>query len=334
MKPVWKDSDVKINNVTTSYQYGVEPYNEDRVYNGVAVPKPGNNFVEIRLSDFAKNIVNSDATNFNLDYNTNWYNMPNYVKNIIVVDGDGRIADSEYFYNSYDYNNVDFSEDAAYIIGEPIKKKIYNNGGIYLFSIFNTTDSESDWHIYYDYGDENMEYLWEGDYIDAYTAMVVKISNLPTSGKLVISGLGGILAEYEIVESCNRYNLHYQNAAGGYSTISIDGKRDKRTDNLEFNYYKCRGNNTDYLNPQMVKYNTNITPKWELQTGWITDDESSRMYNIFTSQKVWLEDTENNKIYPVYITNNAVEYKTFTNQGKKKYNYSISVTLANTFIKL
>jgi hypothetical protein len=36
----------------------------------------------------------------------------------------------------------------------------------------------------------------------------------------------------------------------------------------------------------------------------------------------------------VIITNKSVDYKTFTNQGRKKYNYNIDVELANIVKKI
>jgi hypothetical protein len=65
----------------------------------------------------------------------------------------------------------------------------------------------------------------------------------------------------------------------------------------------------------------------------MTDDEASRMHHLLESTEVYLHNLEDDTIIPVNITNNSCEFKTFTNNGKKKFNYEIDVELARTKVR-
>lgn len=338
MNAVWKDKDI---NISTSIpiEYGIEYYSEDSVFSGVAVPKPGTNYASIRISDFAKNMVNStgDINRLLTEQNDEYNILENYCREIVIsapIPNGKTILYADYFYNSYDYNNpTNFETDNIYILSNRIGK-VTNNGNN-LFTLFNTYETEMVVMLAEENEQGARSVVFPNIRIPAMSAVVCSVRDLEVGVNYVFyDNNNNEIYRYKVSESCNRYNLHYQNAMGGYDTISIDGRKDKRTDNLTFDYYKARGNNQDINQPQMNKYKVDITPQWELQTGWINDNESKKMYNIFSSQNMWLEDTETGVIYPVYITNNNVVYKTFTNQGRKKYNYTFSITSSNTLVKL
>ena len=73
-----------------------------------------------------------------------------------------------------------------------------------------------------------------------------------------------------------------------------------------------------------------MTTQYTLYTDYLTDDEASKMYNLLESVNVYLHDLETNKIIAVNITNSTCDYKTFTNNGKKKFYYTINVEESQT----
>jgi hypothetical protein len=345
MIPVWKDKDVYISS-SEPINYSIEYYGGDSVFQGVATPKPNSNSITIRINDFAKNMVNSDVDAdriFGIQGNMDYFIIPNYCKEIAIAnktnEGGSTLLFSDYFCNDYDYNtegnNIygNYSSDEVHLISNKITH--LTDRGYCLFTIFNCWEND----VYIQVTEEDVQ----------GSGGVVLNFPLPAMSAAVVSGRNftpglyyvftdtyddAIIGKYEAVKSCNRYNLHYLNAKGGYDTLPIDGKKDKRTDNLTFEYFKSRGNNQNINMPQMNKFKVDVTPKWELQTGWLTDEQSQKMYNLFTSQKVWLEDIDEGTFTPVYITNNSVDYKTYTNNGKRKVSYTISVTSCNTLVKL
>lgn len=340
MIPVWKDKDVYISS-SESINYSVEYYGGDIVFQGVATPKPNSDSITIRINDFAKNMVNSDVDAdriFDIQGNMDYFIIPNYCKEIAISkpsdDGGSTLLFSDYFCNDYDYNSYyNYSPDEVHLISNKITH--LTNRGYCLFTLFNCWENDVTIQI----TEEDAQ--GGGGVVLNFT--IPAMSAAVVSGRNFTPGLyyyfydnynGVEIDRYEAVKSCNRYNLHYINAKGGYDTLPIDGKKDKRTDNLTFEYYKSKGNNQNINMPQMNKFKVDITPKWELQTGWLNDEQSQKMYNLFTSQKVWLEDIDEGTFTPVYITNNSVDYKTYTNNGKKKISYTISVTSCNTLVKL
>lgn len=335
MGAVWKDDDIVLN-VSGATEYVIEQYDQrnwsrEEIYRGVAMPKPNTDYVTIRLSDFAKNICNSDVEGelFN-DMGYSDALIPYYHTELSIIYNNN--SKGKAYYNSYDYNN---DEDLGYVnfISKPIIP--YSNRGYVLLSFYNA-DNDFAYVGIRKKGTDEMYYIEIN--IDPFTGYIVSRGNMEVGeyeiyGSTMANQEMVKIGEFKVVDRCNRYNLHYVNAMGGYSTLPIEGLKDKRTDSFEYNYYKTRGSNQSYTDYQMHKFQTNITPKWELQTGWLNDEQSKQMYHLFGSQKVWLEDIEEGKIYPVYITNNSVDYKTFTNNGKKKVSYTISVTSANTIVK-
>lgn len=334
MTSVWKDKDIVIS-TTEPVEYTVattdeDGATEDAIYTGIASPKPKQNQVKIRLNDFAKNIVNSDVDS-EMFSNYTFLDMPNYCMGVGVHWGDaatGVYSDYEMFTNNYDYiNDAEEKENNIICISNPLKLE-YEDGGHIMFSLFSTFDRDEKT---VEISSSNGDYYNELD-LAPKKAVLFQLSRLPIDTYEVYYEDKSIF-NFKVIPSCHRYRLHYVNAKGGYDTMTVEGLKDKRTDNFEFSYFKSRGNNQSLTDYQMNKFQTNITTQWELQTGWLNDEQSLKMYNLFGSHKVWLEDTEENKIYPVYITNKSVVHKTFTNNGKRKINYTISVTSANTLVK-
>ena len=338
MIPVWKDRDVYIS-ATEPLKYFIEYYGGDTVFEGVAMPKPDTTNITIRINDFAKNMVDSnvDADRiFDIQGDMDYFIIPNYCRKIAIgkrnENGGNTLLFTDYFYNDYDYNSMgSYVYDDVYELNSKLGKVV--GKGHTFFTVFNTYE----YNISFDFG-----YKVVGGVINlgeisipAMTAIILIVRDLPVGAEVYYNFEGfPDVTLGKVVDSCNSYKLHFINAKGGYETLPIDGRKDKRTDSLTFEYYKTRGNNQNINKPQMNKFKVDVTPKWELQTGWLNDEQSQKMYNLFTSQKVWLENIETGEITPVYITNNAVDYKTFTNNGKRKINYTISVTSANTLIKL
>lgn len=130
---------------------------------------------------------------------------------------------------------------------------------------------------------------------------------------------------YKTIPACEaRYSLYYVNSYGGVDVLPFKGGGQKKTDNItRFNYSRSFRNNTPEF--ENVNYMNEIKAVWELQTGWIGDDGSSRMHELVESTIVYLYDAEEKTYTPVVMTDKKLEYKTYRNQGRKFYNYTINV---------
>lgn len=58
----------------------------------------------------------------------------------------------------------------------------------------------------------------------------------------------------------------------------------------------------------------------------MTDAQSSMMHNLLDSNKVYLHNLETGEVFPVTIATNKYEVKTYFNQKRKLYTYTIEFT--------
>lgn len=141
-----------------------------------------------------------------------------------------------------------------------------------------------------------------------------------------IDGGDEITKKMIMTSTCYRYVLYYLNKLGGWSWIFINGK-ELQTDNMSrlsykrnyFPQYSVDMNNVNYLNT--------ISENWEFTTGWLEQSQSKYIIDLLQSNKVYLQDlnANNDEQIPVMIKNSSVDYKTYKNQGRKLYSYTINV---------
>lgn len=130
---------------------------------------------------------------------------------------------------------------------------------------------------------------------------------------------------YKTILACEaRYSLYYVNSYGGVDVLPFKGGGQKKTDNItRFNYSRSFRNNTPEF--ENVNYMNEIKEEYELHTGWMSDEQSMRMHELVESTIVYLYDAEEKTYTPVVMTDKKLEYKTYRNQGRKFYNYTVNV---------
>ena len=121
---------------------------------------------------------------------------------------------------------------------------------------------------------------------------------------------------------CGRYGITYLNRRGGYDFFLFEGRCTKTDDYEVFKYNKTYDNNYNEFGSN--RYMNITTPRWELNTGWLDDDESYRFAkHVVGSNQVYLQDIVAGKTYPVVITDISTEYKTF--DKNKMVSYTLTV---------
>ena len=130
---------------------------------------------------------------------------------------------------------------------------------------------------------------------------------------------------YKAISACDaRYSLYYVNSYGGVDVLPFKGRSFKKTDNItRLNYSRSFRNNT--LEFENVNYMNEIKPAWELNTSFMTDEQSKKMHELVESTIVYLYDAEEQTYTPVVMTDKKLEYKTYFNQGRKFYTYTVNV---------
>ncbi len=139
----------------------------------------------------------------------------------------------------------------------------------------------------------------------------------------VESGSFTTTINYQIDTTNKNYVLYYTNAYGGWDSLLVQGNV-KQTDQIESQTYVRKVLNTTSQFSKN-KYLNTIVPEWTLYTNYLTNTQASKMHHLLESTMVYLHNLEDNKIIPVIITNNSCEYKTYSNQGKNMFYYTIEV---------
>ena len=164
----------------------------------------------------------------------------------------------------------------------------------------------------------------EGDSTYTY---IMPLSNLNYSQGLV----GGTSYRYTVANSvyyimntCYKYALYYLNEYGGYDYMLFGG-RELEKDGLSRLSYKKNYVAQDDMSRNKVDYLTNISEAWSLNTSWLTDSQSEKMISLLATNRAWLHNLETGELFTVNITNSTCEHKTYKNQGRKFYSYTVEV---------
>ena len=132
--------------------------------------------------------------------------------------------------------------------------------------------------------------------------------------------------------TCAKYAIYYLNPLGGWDQLLIEGKVVK-TIKLENKTFKRNfdNNTNDFQNKHYLK---NLTTSYKFTTGYLTDEQAKLMPNLIETTKAYLCELDTNTYIPVLINNNSVDIKTYRNQGRKLFTYTIDVQESqNKFIK-
>ena len=173
------------------------------------------------------------------------------------------------------------------------------------------------------YGDPSITLAGEFSYAYSYDFFVDRpFDSLTYTTDLHTLTIGGV--SYRIANTCYNYCLFYLNEVGGWDYMLFAGK-ELQTDKLSRLSYKKNyvAQSTEF---HKVDYLTTINETWSLNTSWLSDIQSSKMGNLLASNRLYLQDLNKQTITPVNITNSSFEHKTYKNQGRKAYTYTVEVS--------
>ena len=136
---------------------------------------------------------------------------------------------------------------------------------------------------------------------------------------------------YTVTKACPRYCLYYKNPFGGYDHLLLEGavilKRANSRETFKADYNNGLGmrEEWDFMNETTASY--------EVNTGYLTEDESSRMPYLLDSPDVYLCDLENATVFiPVVIATDSYSYQSANRFGMKMRNHTFEVKVSqNTY---
>lgn len=250
----------------------------------------------------------------------NYLNLPLLNLNSTAVDGgygvfklkseDGKTTYKTYrFVNDWSYTN-DFKTG---LLSHPILNDNSSvvRGQLLPFTVFGAAEKvEIPYGIKY-YDDITDDY---GNSIDDWDNVVmlkngIETEIFPYSGKSDGAKAYYIGDKtYNIVDDCSvEYVVYYVNPWGGYDWFPIKGRVTEKDTITQYSIRQNYNNNT--LEFGKKRYCNEITKKITLNTQWLREDESLRMWYLLQSNVVYLHNINKNEIYPVVITATETEYK-------------------------
>lgn len=177
-------------------------------------------------------------------------------------------------------------------------------------------------------------FQWDWSYVDRVldqnTVFNFNINNKLATNQLLFRTAinGGALKTTTLqttANTCGEYAIYYLNRYGGWDSFLFEGKC-TRKDTISGQTLTREYDNNDNLAFGFINYYSTITPKWELGTGWLSNEQAKTFaFNVIPSPMVYLHDLVNNTIFPVVITNTEAEYKQKTRQNTR-INYTLNVT--------
>lgn len=324
--PVWKDIFIDTTTIEDYLDYELRIGNET-IYSGRAHKLPDETKISFNINrivaDYLSNSLN--LSNYKeIDFVSFEKNNDAWKQIDVVVNGE--IINSFDYYNNWSYDDSvaeTIPNNGVFTLSRPIRK-VLDRRQLFVATVLNA------------YNWEPVTQSYTCNFIDNGGTTEEQL-NYPTKG--VYTAINGQLDnydkitfyddEYVVKETCNKYCLYYSNAYGGWDSFLINGN-DVKQDKITSSSFVKGANSSNTLDFQKKKYLNSMTTQYTLYTDYLTDDEASKMYNLLESVNVYLHDLETNKIIAVNITNSTCDYKTFTNNGKKKFYYTINVEESQT----
>ena len=146
------------------------------------------------------------------------------------------------------------------------------------------------------------------------------------SGKTLTQVTIGLVT-YKVANTCPKYCLYYKNPFGGYDSLLIEGAS-TRKHSIARDTFKA-----DYDNNKRGReewnYMNEVTDVLELNTGFLTEDESGRMPYLLDSPNVFLCDLDNPSAYiPAVIATDSYAFQTLNRLGMKMTNHTFEIRIA------
>lgn len=317
--PIWQDTVYEFVGESAEYELYVEEreffvgqwYTTDKlIYKAKVHSAPNTDIIPVTINKICQN-----------------YFKPTYMDLDILIDSDtqrkifklkgigGNILHTYIFINDWSYKPLTLGLKTNPII------PYIGNGQRLFFSAF-ATDAKN---FYY-----GMTY-YNGE--ETYTNGLTVINRFETlfvpesRSKYVQSFIVGD-NEYPMIDRCKcKYVIYYVNPNGGWDWFPILGKVVKTDSVKQYTYTQNYNNNT--LQFGKNRYLSEIATKMTMNTAYLTEKQSDRMWELLESNYVYVHSLEDDKIIPVIITNTDIEYK---RKGirNKLISYDITVEFSQT----
>lgn len=293
--PIYKNTYYSL---TTGVAYYKIMLDGEQIYSGRAVKYPDADYLQINLDKVCRNYLSSDIDDLlnELPVNITRQYHYNAQRQFDLMTGNS-LAESYIFYNDWSYT-TDKNVQGTVNVSAPITGH-YVPGMMRLKTTRMTGNSPVVYTEGY-VGNPSRESEYFG-----YTKQV----------------------------KCTPYVLYYLNSYGGWDAFVIEGNTNKKDAYTTYTTDQSYDNTT--LEFEYNKYVQEIKTTYTMNTGLLNDEQSENFAkNLVGSLKVYLHNIPEGWIKPVVITDNSVDYQTYTTNGKKLSNYKLTVQESQSKIRL
>ena len=329
--PIWKDYFVTIG---TSAKYYVRiRQGSTTIYQGIAHKKPGATNVVVKINDVIADYLAMTAPGVPYNYPTATF-FP--VQFVVQSSTNGSTWTNKATVDiDWDWSFKTGVDLATNGMAYPITGRITNNMMLYQSRYASGTPTTT---AYYGATTRSItptvdtSISGNGAFYDMVRFAGNRTAYLNTNTYAVYSSkdltkivMGGVT--YEVTKACPRYCLYYLNPFGGVDHLLIEGNAQKHRTVARDTFV------ADYDNSQPTReefnYMNEITETYTLNTGLLTDDESSRMPYLLESVQVYLVDLSAPTTFiPVTINTDNYTVQDFKGNGCNMVNYTFEVKVS------
>ena len=317
--PIWKDveyvmggDDVRYGIYTEeTYRIGNQWFKEDvLLFSGRAYAAPNEVTVSVNVNKICQNYMDDNPNIF-----TGSVGYGHSFKTFKLKNEYGTLLHTYHFINDWTYKELTLG-----LKTNPIVPYI-GDGQKLFFSTFAIDEKRINWGMRY--YDGTPDYDNQERVSNDFGTLVVAPSREKGVKTFYFGG-----NSYNILPKCQcKYVLYYVNPNGGYDWFPITGRVSRR-DRLE-TYTVTQNYNNTTADFGKKRYLSTINVTYQVNTQWLTQEQSNRMWELLESNTVWLHNLEEDKIYPVIITDTEIEHKYKTNSNKM-LSYQINLELSQT----
>lgn len=326
LSPVWRDLAASFISVGEYIDYTLKEGGKV-IFNGRSYRYPAATSVQIYINRIVRDYLSSKI-DFNITNNV--HPQPHYMRTFTLSPTPSSRETEYTIYNDCSYDNDFIEQGDIQILSRPLSNVI--DPRQYLFCTYadfssNTVSPEVEVEA------QGSGWVLAESTTGKCNTFTVKVGTKYVGEEIAVvnSREGEIMTSYDVRETCADYCLYYLNAHGGYDHLLIRGNS-LRTDAMSrVEMTRDVDNNTLQHGRQSVS--VEVQPKWRLYTDYLTDAQWALTHHLLGSTHVFLHDLNSDEIVPVVITASNAEYRTYSNQGRKKSYLTIDVEAASKMMR-
>lgn len=309
--PIWQDTLYSFSDgeeyglyVEKTYRIGNQIRTEDvLIYSGKVYTRPDEYWVDVAINRICQNYI--DDADFPFDTNTVGQSEI-YKFKLKVWD---YLKCTYYFVRDWSYKQLTIGFKTNPILP-------YIGTGQRLFTSFFSDETNRKLYFGMEYYDGTDDY---SNYLDVKTDVSTEIvaqSRLKGVDRFWFRNEDStVYKSFKRLPLCKcKYVLYYMNPYGGWDWFTVVGRVTKKDKIDQYTYTKNYNNTKTQFGK--YRYLSEIHTTYTLHSGWLTQAQSDRMWELLESNCVYLHNLEEDKIIPVVLTHTDIEHKQKTNRSR------------------